>query len=203
MNPSPANTGRLAWAALRMLLVLTLMTGVAYPLAVTGMAQGLFPAHANGSIVSVDGKEAGSALIGQTWNLEGTDRPDPRWFQPRPSNSGYDPLATGSGQLGASDARLTEAVGDARRRVAAFNGVPESAVPKDAVTGSASAIDPHISPAYAKIQVARVAETRGLTPGQVDRLVDDHTAGRTAGFLGQPHVDVLRLNLALRDLVAS
>ncbi|OCC11560.1 potassium-transporting ATPase subunit KdpC [Streptomyces sp. PTY087I2] len=200
MNNSLANTGRLVWSALRMLLVLTVVTGIVYPLAVTGVAQGLFHDNANGSIVKTDGKEVGSELIGQTWNVEGADEPDPKWFQPRPSNSGYDPLATGSSQLGASDAKLTKMVGDAKKQVAAFNGVPESEVPKDAVTGSASAIDPHISPEYAEIQIRRVAKANGLTGQQVARLVEDHTEGRTAGFLGQPHVNVLKLNLALKDL---
>ncbi|WP_137992580.1 potassium-transporting ATPase subunit KdpC [Streptomyces vilmorinianum] len=200
MNNSVANTGRLVWAALRMLLVLTVVTGIVYPLAVTGIAQGLFNDKANGSIVKADGKEIGSELIGQTWNIKGTDKPDPKWFQPRPSNSGYDPLATGSSQLGASDAKLTKTVADTKKAVAAFNGVPESEVPKDAVTGSASAIDPHISPEYARIQVERVAEANGLTERQVAELVEQHTEGRTAGFLGEPHVDVLELNLALKAL---
>ncbi|MFC8274581.1 K(+)-transporting ATPase subunit C [Streptomyces sp. NPDC057271] len=216
MNNSVANTGRLALAALRMLLVLTVVTGILYPLAVTGIAQGLFHDKANGSIVKVEGKEVGSALIGQTWDLPkkaaadsttGNDadeaaRPDPKWFQPRPSNSGYDPLSTGSSQLGASDPTLTKLVGDTKKAVAAFNGVPESEVPKDAVTGSASAIDPHISPEYAEIQIKRVAKANGLSEQQVTTLVDDHTEGRTAGFLGEPHVNVLRLNLALKDLAA-
>lgn len=202
MNNSVANTGRLAWAALRMLLVLTVVTGVLYPLAVTGIAQGLFNDKANGSIVKADGREVGSELIGQTWNIRGTENPDPKWFQPRPSNSGYDPLATGSSQLGASDAKLTKMVGDAKKQVASFNGVPESEVPKDAVTGSASAIDPHISPEYAEIQIKRVAKANGLSEQQITKLVDDHTEGRTAGFLGEPHINVLRLNLALKDLAA-
>ncbi|OCC11295.1 potassium-transporting ATPase subunit KdpC [Streptomyces sp. PTY087I2] len=200
MNYSAVKTGRLLWAALRMLLVLTVVTGVVYPLAVTGVAQGLFHDKANGSMVKADGKEVGSALIGQTWNIRGGDGPDPRWFQPRPSNSGYDPLSTGSGQLGASDPTLVRSVTETKKAVAAFNGVPESDVPKDAVTGSASAIDPHISPDYADIQVKRVAEANGLAERQVLALVEDHTEGRTAGFLGQPHVNVLQLNLALRAL---
>ncbi|MFE8010567.1 potassium-transporting ATPase subunit KdpC [Streptomyces sp. NPDC057418] len=210
MNNSVANTGRLAWAALRMLLVLTVVTGILYPLAVTGVAQGLFHDKANGSIVKVEGEEVGSELIGQTWGLPKKNpedenevaRPDPKWFQPRPSNSGYDPLSTGSNQLGASDPTLTKLVGDTKKAVAAFNGVPESKVPKDAVTGSASAIDPHISPKYAEIQIKRVAQANGLTEQQVAKLVEDHTEGRTGGFLGEPHVNVLTLNLALKDLAA-
>ncbi|WP_328773045.1 potassium-transporting ATPase subunit KdpC [Streptomyces sp. NBC_00286] len=203
MNTSLVNTGRMVWAALRMLLVLTVVTGIVYPLVVTGIGQALFNDKANSSIVKVDGKEVGSKLIGQSWNLPGTDKPDPKWFQGRPSNSGYDPLSTGSSQLGAGDPTLVKNVKAAKQRVAAFNGVPESEVPKDAVTGSASAIDPHISPAYADIQVQRVAENNGLTVGQVRKLVDEHTDGRTLGFMGEPHVNVLELNIALKELVAK
>ncbi|MFF7716020.1 potassium-transporting ATPase subunit KdpC [Streptomyces sp. NPDC007988] len=208
MNNSVSNTGRLVWAGLRMLLVLTVVTGIVYPLVVTGVAQAVFPDKANGSIVTVDGKEIGSELIGQNWNLPKKNpddenevaQPDPKWFQPRPSNSGYDPLATGSSQLGASDPTLTKTVADTKKAVAVFNGVPESEVPKDAVTGSSSAIDPHISPEYAQIQVKRVAKANGLDDAQVEKLVEDHTEGRTAGFLGEPHVNVLMLNLALKEL---
>ncbi|MBQ1090045.1 potassium-transporting ATPase subunit KdpC [Streptomyces sp. B93] len=203
MNTSLATTGRMAWAALRMLLVLTVVTGVLYPLAVTGVGQALFRDQANGSVVKADGREVGSKLIGQSWYLPGTDQPDPKWFQGRPSNSGYDPLSTGSGQLGASDPTLVEDVRAALKQVAAFNGVPESEVPKDAVTGSASAIDPHISPQYADIQVKRVAEANNLSVAQVRKLVDDHTDGRTLGFMGEPHVNVLELNIAVRGLAAT
>ncbi|KUO17431.1 potassium-transporting ATPase subunit KdpC [Streptomyces dysideae] len=200
MNNSVVNTGRMLWAALRMLLVLTVVTGILYPLMVTGIGRLAFHDQANGSIVEVDGKEVGSKLIGQSWNIKGTDKPDPKWFQGRPSHSGYDPLATGSSQLGADDPALVKAVAAAKKQVAEFNHVPESAVPKDAVTGSASAIDPDISPAYARIQVQRVAEANGLSVAQVEKLVREHTQGRTAGFLGEPRVNVLELNIALREL---
>lgn len=200
MNTSVVNTARMLWAALRMLLVLTVVTGVAYPLVVTGIGQAAFHDKANGSIVEVDGKRVGSKLIGQSWNIKGTDKPDPQWFQGRPSNSGYDPLATGSGQLGAGDPTLVKDVKAARKQVAEFNGVPESEVPADAVTGSASAIDPDVSPQYANIQVERVAEANGLAVPQVRKLVGDHTRGRALGFLDQPRVNVLELNIALKDL---
>ncbi|MER5202174.1 potassium-transporting ATPase subunit KdpC [Streptomyces sp. NPDC002825] len=211
MNNSVGNAARLLWAGLRMLLVLTVVTGIIYPLVVTGIAQGLFNDKANGSIVKVEGKEVGSELIGQSWDLPKKNpddenevaQPDPKWFQPRPSNSGYNALATGSNQLGASDEKLTKMVGDTKKAVAAFNGVPESEVPKDAVTGSASAIDPHISPEYAEIQVKRVAKANGLSEQQVAQLVEEHTEGRTAGFLGEPHVNVLKLNLALKELTKN
>ena len=200
MDTSFVNSARMAWAALRMLLVLTVVTGILYPLAVTGIGQALFQDKANGSMAEADGKEVGSKLIGQSWNLPGTDEPDPKWFQGRPSNSGYDPLATGSSQLSAGNPKLVKMVEAAKKQVAAFNGVPESEVPKDAVTGSASAIDPDISPAYAALQVKRVAGSNGLTVAQVRKLVDDHTEGRTLGFLGEPRVNVLELNIALRRL---
>ncbi|MFF7151914.1 potassium-transporting ATPase subunit KdpC [Streptomyces griseoaurantiacus] len=203
MNNSVVNTGRMVWAALRMLFVLTVVTGILYPLAVTGIGQALFHDNANGSIVKVDGKEVGSKLIGQSWNIKGTDQPDPKWFQGRPSNSNYDPLATGSSQLGASDPKLVKMVKAAKEQVAAFNGVDESEVPKDAVTGSASAIDPDISPAYADIQVKRVAKANGLTVARVQKLVDEHTDGRTAGFLGEPHANVLELNIELKELAKN
>ncbi|MFF8536970.1 potassium-transporting ATPase subunit KdpC [Streptomyces sp. SAS_267] len=203
MNNSVVNTGRMVWAALRMLLVLTVVTGVIYPLVVTGIGQLAFHDKANGSMVKVDGKEVGSKLIGQSWNIKGTDKPDPKWFQGRPSNSNYDPLATGSSQLGAGDPRLVKAVKATKKQVAEFNHVPESDVPKDAVTGSASAIDPDISPKYADIQVKRVAEANGLTVAQVQTLVKDHSDGRSAGFLGEPHVNVLELNIALKELAKN
>ncbi len=201
MSLDPRTTARPLLAAVRALLVLTLLTGVAYPLLVTGVAQAAFPGRANGSMAEANGREIGSSLIGQTWNDADGD-PDPRWFQPRPSHSGYDPLATGSSQLGASDPTLLAMVREAREQVAAFNGVPVGDVPKDAVTGSASAIDPHISPAYARLQADRVAEANGLPRADVARLVEDHVRGRELGFLGNERVNVLELNLALRELAA-
>ncbi|MFI6352243.1 potassium-transporting ATPase subunit KdpC [Streptomyces sp. NPDC050743] len=203
MNNSFVNFGRMTWAALRMLLVLTVVTGIVYPLVVTGIGQAAFHSKANGSTVKVDGKVVGSSLIGQSWNIKGTDKPDPKWFQPRPSNSNYDPLATGSSQLSASNPKLVQMVKDAKKQVAEFNGVPQSEVPKDAVTGSASAIDPDISPAYADIQVGRVAKANGLPVSQVQKLVKEHTDGRTLGFMGEPHVNVLALNIALKGLLAK
>uniref|UniRef100_UPI003D703791 potassium-transporting ATPase subunit KdpC n=1 Tax=Streptomyces asiaticus TaxID=114695 RepID=UPI003D703791 len=197
---SLANTARMVWAALRMLLILTVVTGIVYPLVVTGIGQAAFHDKANGSMVKVEGTEVGSRLIGQSWNIKGTDKPDPKWFQGRPSNSTYDPLTTGSSQLGASDPTLVKNVKAAKKQVAEFNGVPESKVPVDAVTGSASAIDPDISTGYADIQVKRVAKANGLTEARLQKLVDDHTTGRTLGFMGQPRVNVLELNIALKEL---
>ncbi|MHA4816536.1 potassium-transporting ATPase subunit KdpC [Streptomyces aculeolatus] len=200
MNTSARSTARLLFSALRALLVLTVVTGVIYPLVITGVAQGAFSDRANGSKVEHEGRDVGSKLIGQSWNIEGTDTPDPRWFQPRPSNSAYDPLATGPSNLGASDATLVKTVKEAKQQVASFNGVPVSEVPKDAVTGSGSAIDPHISPEYAEIQVDRVAKENGLAAAQVENLVNAHKEGRDLGFLGNEKVNVLELNLALTRL---
>lgn len=200
MNTSARSTARLLFSALRALLVLTVVTGVIYPLVITGVAQGAFSDRANGSKVEHEGRDVGSKLIGQSWNLKGTDTPDPRWFQPRPSNSAYDPLATGPSNLGASDATLVKTVKEARQQVASFNGVPVSEVPKDAVTGSGSAVDPHISPEYAEIQVDRVAKENGLAAAQVANLVSAHKEGRDLGFLGNEKVNVLELNLALTRL---
>ncbi|MFC7327638.1 potassium-transporting ATPase subunit KdpC [Marinactinospora rubrisoli] len=182
-------------AAVRFLLVMTVLLGVGYPLAVTGLAQLVFPHQANGSPVRADGRIVGSALIGQ--NFTG-----PEWFHPRPSAAGadgYDGAASGASNLGPNSPELRALVEERRAAVAAENGVPESAVPPDAVTASGSGLDPHISPAYAAIQVDRVAHARGLPPDTVRALVAEHTAGRPLGVLGAPGVNVLELNLALEQ----
>ncbi|NGO70945.1 potassium-transporting ATPase subunit KdpC [Streptomyces boncukensis] len=202
MNTSVRNTGRLLSAAFRALLVLTVVCGVIYPLVITGIAQGAFHDKANGSVVKADGRDVGSRLIGQSWNERGGRKPDPKYFQGRPSASDYDPRNSGSSQLGASDPKLVGMVRKARKQVADFNGVPQSRVPKDAVTGSASALDPAISKKYAALQVDRVARANRLSTGTVRRLVSEHTAGRTLGFLGEPTVNVLELNLAVRRAAA-
>lgn len=199
MNAAVRNTSRLAGAALRTLLVLTLITGVLYPLLVTGIAQAAFPGRADGSRFESEGKVVGSSLIGQTWN--GKDgKPAPQWFQPRPSAGTYDPLASGASNLAATSPDLLKQVKERKAQIAAFNDVPRSAVPADAVTASSSGLDPDISPAYARIQTDRVAKARNLDPAAVRGLIEDHTDPRPGGFLGEPSVDVLELNLALRDL---
>ncbi|MFJ4538702.1 potassium-transporting ATPase subunit C [Streptomyces tibetensis] len=208
MNNSVVNTARLLGAGLRALLVLTLVTGVVYPLVVTGIAQGLFPGKANGSEVEAGGKVVGSSLIGQ----QGYSR---EYFQPRPANglgensvnTQYKLLLSGATNLAADNKELVKQVEDARAKVVKDNSVPgytvkPEDVPADAVTSSASGLDPDISPAYADLQVHRVAERNGLTVAQVQRLVDDRTEGRTLGFIGEPRVNVLELNIALKDLVA-
>lgn len=215
MNASVRNPVRRLWAALRALLVLTLVCGVLYPLAVTGAAQLLMPGRANGSEVTESGKVVGSALIGQRYELPG-GAPDLRWFQPRPSaglgtnslNTQYSLLVSGASNLAGDNPELIHRVTDARAAVIRDNSVPghpvdPASVPPDAVTSSGSGLDPDISPAYAELQVHRVAARNHLDAGQVAALVERHTEGRELGFIGEPRVNVLRLNIALRQLVTA
>jgi K+-transporting ATPase ATPase C chain len=186
-------TIRQLWPALRTLLAMTVILGLAYPFLVWGVGQVAFRDQANGSLSSRDGQVVGSALIGQ--NFEGE-----QWFHSRPSaagEDGYDGLASAGSNLGPTNRELVRAIQERKAAVAKENGVPESAVPADAVTASASGLDPDISPAYAAIQIDRVARARGLSVDDVRRLVAEHTSGRVLGFLGEPHVNVLELNLAL------
>ena len=221
MNNSVSNTARLLWAGLRALLVLTLVTGVIYPLVVTGIAQGIFPGKANGSEIKSEGKVVGSSLIGQSYNLplkKGQETPDPdlKWFQGRPQNglgansvnTQYKLLLSGATNLSADSKVLLQQVKDAKAAVIKDNSVPgytvkASQVPADAVTSSGSGLDPDISPAYADLQVHRIAEKNGLSVAQVRKLVDEHTDGRTLGFIGEPTVNVLELNIALKSLVTK
>ncbi|MGN9761440.1 potassium-transporting ATPase subunit C [Streptomyces sp. SD31] len=207
MNNSVANTGRLLAAGLRALLVLTLLTGVAYPLAVTGVAQALFPNKANGSEIKADGKVVGSSLIGQQgYSLD--------YFQPRPAgglgensvNTQYKLILSGATNRSGDNPELIKWVTEAKAKVVKDNStadykVEPTDVPADAVTSSGSGLDPDISPQYADIQVHRVAERNGLSVAQVRRLVDEHTEGRTLGFMGEPRVNVLELNIAVKELV--
>lgn len=189
---------RQSWAGLRVLLLFTVVLGVAYPLAVTGVSQLAFGHQADGSQVTHDGEVVGSSLIGQPFDGE-------QWFHPRPSaaGDGYDTLASGGSNLGPESTELLATVEERRAAVAEENGVDPAAVPPDAVTASGSGLDPHISPDYAEIQVDRVAAARGLDPSEVQELVDDHTQGRVLGFLGGERVNVLELNLALEELGGS
>ncbi len=185
------STLRQVFAAARVLAVLTLVLGVAYPLVVFGIGR-LAPAKADGSLLAVDGRVVGSSLIGQQLAGDG-------WFQPRPSaaGDGYDPLASGGSGLGPNDPGLLATVTRRREQVAAQDGVDVAQVPADAVTASASGLDPDISPQYARLQVDRVARARSLDPAVVRALVEAHVQGRELGFLGAPHVNVLELNAAL------
>ncbi|MCZ2818518.1 potassium-transporting ATPase subunit KdpC [Modestobacter sp. VKM Ac-2984] len=195
---SALRSGRQLVAAVRALLVATVVLGLAYPLVITGVAQVIAPARADGSLVSVDGSVVGSSLIGQSFTDEDGD-PLLEYFQTRPSASDYDGAASGGSNLGPNSEELVAAVGERRADVAAFNGVSESEVPADAVTASGSGLDPDISPEYAALQVARVAEARGVPVDDVQALVDEYTDGRELGFVGAPHVRVLKLNLALDE----
>lgn len=199
---STGGSGRVYWVALRAMVMFTLVVGVAYTLVVTGIAQLVLPAQARGSAVrTADGQVAGSALIGQSFT-DASGNPLAKYFQSRPSaaGKGYDATASGGSNLGPSNPALVKAITDRKAQVAAFNGVTEAQVPPDAVTASGSGLDPDISPAYAEIQVNRVAQARGLSPDQVRSLVAAHTQGRALGFLGEPTVNVVELNLALDRL---
>ncbi|MER5731050.1 potassium-transporting ATPase subunit KdpC [Streptomyces sp. NPDC002138] len=208
MNNSVGNTARLLWAGLRALLVLTLVCGVLYPLAVTGVAQVAFSDKANGSeVADGTGTVVGSSLIGQGYG------DDPRWFQPRPAaglgqntiNAQYALLISGASNKAADNPDLVKAVREAQRKIVADNTVPGftpeiARIPADAVTSSGSGLDPHISPAYAALQVPRIAERNHLPVTRVEKLVAAHTEGRTLGFMGEPRVNVLELNVALKSL---
>lgn len=193
---------RHSWAGLRVLLVLTVLLGIVYPLAVTGVSQLTMRWQANGSLVSSSGERVtsaddavGSVLVGQRFD-------GPQWFHPRPSaaGDGYDTLASAGSNLGPLNADQLATVTQRRADIAASEGVDPSAVPVDAVTASGSGLDPDISPAYAQLQVARVARERGVSASSVAALVEKLTLGRDLGVLGEPRVDVLRLNLALQTL---
>lgn len=215
MSPVVSPAARQLLAGVRALLVLTVVLGLGYPLAVTGMAQVVFPGRADGSFVQAGDEVVGSSLIGQQFAqpvLEngvpviGEDgvavtEPDPAYFQPRPSaaGAGYDPLATSASNYGAENPEFVALVEKRRAAVAAFDGVRPDAVAPDALLASGSGLDPDISPQYAEQQVARVARERGLSAELVRSLVAEHTSGRTLGFLGAPHVNVLLLNLALDE----
>jgi potassium-transporting ATPase KdpC subunit len=192
---------RQTWTALRALLILTVVLGVLYPLAITGVAQVALPAQANGSPLEVDGTVVGSRLIGQGFtDADGAALPE--WFQSRPSaaGDGYDGHASSGSNYGPENADLVDAITARREAIAALEGVSVDDVPADAVTASGSGLDPHISPAYALLQVDRVAEARGLERSAVAHLVASMIQGRDLGYLGEPRVNVLELNARLAEL---
>lgn len=195
---------RQTWTAVRALLLLTLVLGVAYPVAILGLGQVVFPWQANGSLETVDGVPVGSALIGQSFS-DGDGVPLPQWFQPRPSaaGDGYDAGSSSGSNLGPNNPDLLAAIRERREAIAIADGVSPDRVPADALTASSSGLDPHISPAYALLQVDRVARARGLAPSVVHDLVESMIQGRDLGYLGEPTVNVLQLNLALAGLDAG
>jgi potassium-transporting ATPase KdpC subunit len=178
---------------LRMMLALTLLTGLMYPLAVTGLCQMLFHDQANGSLKTVNGQVVGSSLIGQNFTK-------PEYFQPRPSaagNDGYDGAASGGSNLGPTNQKLIDRVKASVDKFHKENPEYIGPLPADLVTASGSGLDPHISPASAVAQLDRVARARGISRDQIRSLIAAHTEGRDLGFLGEPRVNVLLLNLDL------
>ncbi|MCU1529155.1 MAG: potassium transporter KtrA [Frondihabitans sp.] len=200
------NTRTLArqyWVAIRAMLVFTVVLGVAYTALITGIGQLAAPAQANGSVVKVDGKTVGSALIGQSF----TDKKGnalPEWFQSRPSaaGTGYDATASSASNYGPENKALITAVKERKAAIAKSDGVSPSSIPADAVTASGSGLDPHISPAYALLQVDRIARVRQLPVAVVHKLVESMIQNRDAGYLGEKTVNVLELNIALAQLKA-
>ncbi len=179
--------------ALRMIVLLTVLTGLIYPGVVTGLCQVFFRNQANGSLIVRNGQIVGSALIGQNFAK-------PEYFHPRPSaagNDGYDPTASGGSNLGPTSQKLYDRISAAAAQFRKENPDFSGPIPADALTASGSGLDPHISIANAMAQAARIAKARGGTTSRIEQLIASNTEGRDLGFLGEPRVNVLKLNLAL------
>jgi K+-transporting ATPase ATPase C chain len=195
-------------AAFRALLVFTVLCGIVYPVVMFGFAQVAFHNQANGSLVSYNGKVVGSSLLCQEF-VDAKGNPLPQYFQPRASNAvnptsktdyGCDAGFSAASNLGPNNSTLLKLIQQRRAQVAQFNGVSPASVPPDAVTAAGSGLDPAISPQYAYLQVNRVAKARHLSPSAVHALVAANVQGRALGFLGEPTVNVLTLNIALDKL---
>ena len=199
--PSSRSGFRQYSVAIRAMIVLTVVLGIAYPLAITGIGQLVLPVQANGSMLKVDNKPVGSALIGQSFT-DTDGKPLAQYFQPRPSaaGKGYDASASSGSNWGPENPDLIAAIKERRSQIATFNGVAEADVPADALTASSSGLDPHISPAYALLQVQRVASERNLPESKVKELVQSKIQNRDLGYMGEPTVNVLQLNVALDAL---
>ena len=180
------------WPAVRITLVLTVLTGMLYPALVTGIAQAIFHQQANGSLIEVNGKVVGSELIGQKFSK-------PEYFQGRPSaaGDGYDAANSGASNFGPTNQKLVDRIKADSEKFRKENPDFSGPIPADLLTASASGLDPDLSPASAAAQVPRVAKARGSAPAQVQELVERSTQARQLGFLGEPRVNVLKLNLAL------
>ncbi|TFD93483.1 potassium-transporting ATPase subunit KdpC [Cryobacterium lactosi] len=205
MNASRPRTGPLTrpyWVAIKAMLVFTVVLGLAYPLAITLVGQLALPAQANGALErAADGTVVGSSLIGQSFtDADGAALPE--WFQSRPSaaGDGYDGAASSGSNWGPENPDLIQAIRDRQAAIEELDGVTADEIPAEAVTASASGLDPHISPAYALLQVPRVAAARGLPEAEVRALVDASVQGPDLGYLGEPTVNVLNLNLSLAQL---
>jgi K+-transporting ATPase ATPase C chain len=192
-------------AGLRMLLVFTVLTGIIYPVAMWGVSQGLFHHQANGSLVSFHGRVVGSTLLCQEF-VDAKGNPLPQYFQPRPSDAilsgakndfGCDPRFSSASNLGPNNPALVKLIKQRQQQIAAFDHVKISQIPADAVTASGSGLDPDISPQNAAIQVDRVAAARHVSPAAIQAQVARYTQGRILGFLGEPVVNVLQLNIGL------
>lgn len=204
MNASTRGTGRQYGVALRALLILTVVVGVVYPLVITGIGQLALPAQANGSTVTSQGAVVGSSLIGQSFT-DAKGNPLPQWFQSRPSaaGTGYDGGASSGSNLGPNNPDLLKAIQERKQVIEKVDGVGAAQIPADAVTASGSGLDPHISPAYARLQVDAVAKARGISSASVQKLVEAHIQQRDLGYLGEPTVNVLQLNIALSAMDPS
>jgi len=209
--PAASPLAGLLGPCVRAAVFVALLAGLAYPLAVTGVAQLVLPRQAAGSLVERGGVVVGSDLIGQRFDAQGyfhprpsaTTAPDPR-DPAKTIDAPYNAAASAGSNLGPTNRALIDAVAQRAAAYRSANGLGADApVPADAVTASGSGLDPHISPANARAQAARVARARGLDPAQVRGLVEAHTEGRTLGLLGEPRINVLRLNLALDELAAG
>jgi len=198
---STRTAARQYWVAIRAMLIFTAVLGIGYTAVITGIGQLAFNANANGSLVGAGGETVGSSLIGQSFtDADGAALPE--WFQSRPSaaGDGYDGSASSGSNYGPENDDLVAAITERKAAIAALEGVDPADIPADALTASASGLDPHISPEYARLQVERVAEARDLPVATVSDLVESKIQARDVGFLGEPTVNVLELNIALAAL---
>ena len=194
-------TVRQYWVAIRAMLVLTVVLGIAYPLVITAIGQGTMNANANGSLTSLGGRTVASTLIGQGYT-DKKGNPLTQWFQSRPSaaGAGYDANNSSGSNLGPNNPTLIAAIKQRKAIIEKTYGVTAAQIPADAVTASGSGLDPDISPAYAALQVKKVAQTRGISVATVEKLVAENTQGRELGFIGDPVVNVVELNIDLAKI---